>query len=68
MMAVLDIADSKVPFVMELLDNFSFVKIKSISEEKAVLLSELREAIDTVNLVKRGEMKANSAKALLDEI
>jgi len=35
MKAVLDIKDSKAPFVMELLNSFSFVKVQPITNEKA---------------------------------
>jgi len=68
MKAVLDIKDSKASFVMELLGNFSFVKVQPITNEKALLLNEIREAVDTVNLIKRGKMQARPAKELLDEI
>jgi polyhydroxyalkanoate synthesis regulator phasin len=68
MKAVLDIKDSKASFVMELLDSFSFVKVKPITNEKALLLSEIREAVDTLNLVKKGKIQVRPAKELLDEI
>jgi hypothetical protein len=68
MKAVLDIRDSKASFVWELLGNFSFVKVYPITNEKALLLSEIREAIDNVNLVKKGKLQARPAKELLDEI
>jgi hypothetical protein len=68
MKAVLDIQNSKAPFVMELLGNFSFVKVRPITDDKALLLSEIREAIDSVNLVKKGKLQARPAKELLDEI
>ncbi|MDR0796711.1 MAG: hypothetical protein LBE79_11805 [Tannerella sp.] len=68
MKAVLDIKDSKASFVMELLGNFSFVKVQPITNEKALLLNEIREAVDTVNLVKKGKFQARPAKELLDEI
>jgi len=68
MKAVLDIRDSKAPFVMELLGNFSFVKVRPITNEKAMLLNEIREAVNNVNLAKRGELQARPAKELLDEI
>jgi len=68
MKAVLDIKDSKAQFLMELLSNFSFVKFKPITNEKALLLSELREAVDIVNLVKQGKMQARPARELLNEI
>jgi hypothetical protein len=68
MKAVLDIKDSKALFVMELLNSFSFVKVRPITNEKALLLSEIREAVDTVNLIKRGKIQARPAKELLNEI
>ena len=68
MKAILDIKDSKAPFVLELLGNFSFVKVQPITNEKALLLSELKEAVDTVNLIKQGKKQARPARELLDEI
>jgi hypothetical protein len=68
MKAVLDIKDNKAPFVIELLNNFSFVKVKPITNEKALLLSEIREAVDIVNLVKKGKIQARPAIELLNEL
>jgi hypothetical protein len=68
MKAVLDIKDSKALFLMELLGNFSFVKVQPITNEKALLLREIREAVDTINLVKKGKIQARPAKELLNEI
>ena len=68
MKAVLDIKDSKASFVMELLNNFSFVKVRPITNEKALLLSEIREAVDAINLIKKGKAQARPAKELLNEI
>ena len=68
MKAVLEIKDSRVSFVMELLNSFSFVKVKPITNEKALLLSEIREAVDIVNLAKKGKIQARPAKELLNEL
>ena len=68
MKAVLEIKDSKASFVMGLLNNFSFVKVRPITNEKALLLSEIREAVDTINLIKKGKVQARPAKELLNEI
>ena len=68
MKAVLSIEDSKASFIMELLGNFSFVKVRPITNEKALLLNEIREAVDNVNLVKKGKLQARPAKELLNEI
>ena len=68
MKAVLDIKDSKASFVMELLGNFSYVKVQPITNEKALLLNEIREAVEAVNLVKKGKLQARPARELLNEI
>ena len=68
MKAILDIKDTKVPFLMELLGSFSFVKVQPVTREKALLLLELREAVDTVNRVKAGKIQARPAKEVLNEI
>ena len=42
--------------------------IETITNERALLLSEIREAVDNVNLVKKGRLQARPAKDLLNEI
>ena len=68
MKAVLDIKDSKASFIMELLGNFSFVKVQPITNEKALLLNEIKEAVNEINLIKKGKGRARQAKELLNEI
>jgi len=68
MRVLLDVRESKALFLMELLRNFSFVKVHPITNEKALLLQEIKEAVDTVNLIKKGELSARPAKELLNEI
>jgi hypothetical protein len=68
MKVLLDIEESKALFFGELLHNFSFVKVQPITNEKALLLQEIKEAVDTVNLVKEGRLSARPAKELLNEL
>lgn len=68
MKVLLDIKDEKAPFVMELLKNFSFVKTKKISAEKALLAAEIQEAVKNLKLVRQGKLKAKPARELLDEL
>ena len=68
MKAVLDIRDNKASFVMELLGNLSFVKFQPITAGKALFLSEMKEAVDVVNLIKKGKLHARPAKELLNEL
>jgi hypothetical protein len=68
MKVLLDIKESKVSFVLELLNSLNFVKVKPLSNEKAELISDLREAVEELNLVKQGKLKGITAKELLDEL
>jgi hypothetical protein len=68
MKVLLDIKDSKAPFVMELLKNFSFIKAETLVPTKAQVLQELKEAVDNLKLVEKGKLKARPAKDLLDEL
>jgi len=68
MKVLLDIKDSKVPFVMELLKNLAFVKAKPVNKEKAQLIAEIKEAVEELKLVKAGKKKARNAEDFLNEI
>ena len=68
MKLLLEIPENKAAFFMELLKSFSFVKAKPISPAKAQLLLELKEAVDNLNMVKEGKIKARPAKELLHEL
>ena len=68
MKVLIDVSDDKAEFILELLNNFSFVKVKEISPSKAKLLIEIKEAVDTLNLVKKGKLKGKTAKELLKEL
>ena len=68
MRVILDIPDSKAAFAMELFHNMTFIKAKTISAEKAQLLDDIKEAVDNLNLVKKGFLRAKPAKELLNEI
>jgi hypothetical protein len=68
MKLILEIKDNKAEFVMELLNSLSFVKTKPITDEKAKLMEEIKEAVENLNLVKKGKVKARPAKELLNEL
>ena len=68
MKVLLDIKDNKADFVMELLENFSFVKAKTLSDEKGALMEEIKEAVENLKLVREGKLTARPAKDLLDEL
>jgi len=68
MKVLVDIRDNKAAFVMELLNNFPFVKTKPISNEKATLINEIKEAVENVKLAKQGKLRAKPLNELLNEL
>jgi hypothetical protein len=68
MKVLLDIKDSKATHLMEVLKGLSYVKAKTISEEKAKLMKEIKEAVEELKLVRQGKLKGIPAKQLLDEL
>ena len=68
MKILLDIRDNKAAFFMEVLKNFSFVKAKPLTKEKAQLVEEIKEAVDNLNLVKQGKIKAKPLNDLLNDL
>ena len=68
MKVLVDIRDNKAAFVMELLNSLSFVKAKPITNEKALLLGEIKEAVENVKLAKQGKLKAKPLNELLNEL
>lgn len=68
MKVLLDIKDNKADFVMELIENLSFVKAEAISTSKARFLKDFKQAIDDVELAKQGKIKLKTAEELLDEL
>lgn len=68
MKVLVDVKDNKVNFILELLNSFSFTRAKTISPAKAQLFEEIKEAVENLNLVKQGKLKARPAKDLLNEL
>ena len=69
MKLILDISDNKALFFMEVLKNFSFVKKATpISNEKAEIMQDIIEAVQELNQVKQGKLKARNAEDLFDEL
>jgi molybdopterin-biosynthesis enzyme MoeA-like protein len=68
MRVLLDIKDNKAMHLLEVLKGLSYVKTKTISDEKALLIEELKEAVENLKLVRQGKLKARPAKDLLNEL
>lgn len=68
MKVLLDIQDNKALYLLEVLKGLSYVKTKTISNEKAQLIGEIKEAVENLQLIKQGKLKSRSAKELLNEL
>ena len=65
---LLEVLDHKAKALIEVLDGISYVKTKPLTENKALILSELKEAIDELGLVKAGKKKTRNAEEFLNEL
>jgi len=68
MKVLLDIKDSKALHLMGVLKSLPYVKAQQLTDEKAELMSDIREAVENLKLVRSGKLKARPAKDLLDEL
>ncbi|MBX2967672.1 MAG: hypothetical protein KF845_16140 [Cyclobacteriaceae bacterium] len=69
MKILLEIPDNKSGFFMEVLRNLSFVKKTTLlSDAKAELMQDIREAVEEMKLIRAGKLKGIPAKDLLDEL
>ena len=68
MKVLLDIKDNKATHLLEVLKGLPYVKAKTISKEKALLMEEISEAVENLVLVRKGKFKPRLAKDLLNEL
>ena len=68
MKVLLDIKDNKAMHLLEVLKGLSYVKTKTISNEKALLMEEIKEAVDNLALARKGKLKLKSARDLYNAL
>jgi hypothetical protein len=68
MKVLLDIKDNKATHLLAVLKELSYVKVKTISDEKALLKEEIREAVEEMKLIRTGKKKTGNAEDLLNEL
>ena len=68
MKVLLDIQDRKASFFLELLENFKFVKARPLTPSYAMVLEELKEAVENMKLVADGKLKPRPVEDLLNEL
>jgi hypothetical protein len=68
MKVLLDIPDNKAIHLLEVLKGLPYVKTKTISEGKALLMGEIKEAVENLALARQGKLKLKSARQLYNEL
>ena len=68
MKILLEVKDDKASVMMEVLKNFKDVKAKPLTSYKAEVLEGLKQAVEEVQLIKKGKLKGIPAKDILDEL
>ena len=68
MKVLLDIPDNKASSLMEVLKSISYLKAKQITDSKAQLMGEIREAVEEIKLIRAGKKKARNAEDFLNEL
>ncbi len=68
MKILLEVKDEKAPPLVALLKELKFVKTTTISPAKALLLKEMKEAVDELKLIKKGKKKAKDAEKFLKSL
>lgn len=68
MKILLDIPDNKASSLMDVLKSISYVKAKQLTDTKAQLMQEIREAVEEMKLIRAGKKKARNAEDFLNEL
>jgi hypothetical protein len=68
MKILLEIPDERAVSLMDVLKSISYVKAKPLTEAKAKLLSEMKDAVDEIKLIKAGKKTARNAEDFLNEL
>lgn len=68
MKVLLEIPDNKASSLMEVLQSISYVKVKQLTDTKALLLKEIKDAVEEMKLIKSGKKDARNAEDFLNEL
>ena len=53
---------------MEVIKSISYVKAKPLTDSKAKLMSEIKEAVEEMKLIRAGKKKARNEEDFLNEL
>jgi len=68
MKILLDIPDNQASSLIDVLRSISYVRVKPLTDAKALLMEEIKEAVDEMQLIKTGAKKARNAEDFLNEL
>ena len=68
MKILLDIPDNKASSFLDVIRSISYVKAKMLTDTKAKLIEEIREAVEEMKLIRAGKKKARNAEDFLKEL
>ena len=68
MKIILEVPDNKASSLLEVLKSISYIKVKPLTEQKALLMEEIRESVEEMKLIKSGDKKARNAEDFLNEL
>ena len=68
MKVLLDIEDDKALPLLEVLKGLPYVKTQQLTDAKAQLMSEIREAVEEMKQIRAGKKQARDAEDFLNEL
>ncbi len=68
MKLLLDVKDDKALHLLEVLKSLPYVKTTPLTETKAQLMSEIREAVEEMKQIRAGKKQARDAEDFLNEL
>jgi hypothetical protein len=68
MKVLLDIPDNRAASFMDVVNSISYIKAKPLTDAKALLMEEIREAVQEMKLIRAGKKKARNAEDFLNEL
>ncbi|MEY4540192.1 MAG: hypothetical protein RLZZ306_1949 [Bacteroidota bacterium] len=68
MKVLLDIPHNRASSFMDVIRSISYVKAKTITDSKALLIEEIKEAVEEMKLIKAGKRTARNAEDFLNEL
>lgn len=63
-----DNPDNKTAILMDVFKSISYLKAKPLTDGKALLLAEIKEAVKEMKLIRAGKKKARNAEDFLNEL